>query len=281
MNQTAVSESPAPAGLNHIGLIAGEGDFPHMLARAARSRMIHVTAIGIRGITSPELAEEVDAMHWVEFGQFGKVIEYCHESQVMKAVMAGRIRHNSIFQLRKLDMRGVKLLARTPRKTANALLGAITEEFARENIEIIDSTIFLRECMPAPGLLTPRCQPDENVLADIEFARPIADQLAEMDIGQTLVVRDGTIVAVEAMEGTNLTIIRAGEVAGDGCTVIKTCKPSQDSRFDVPVLGLTTIKKLIQSRCQAIAFPGNEVLFFELEDSIELAQSRGITIYAW
>ena len=127
MNLTAVSDSPALTGLEHIGLIAGEGDFPRMLARAATGRMIQVTAIGINGITSPELAEEVDTMHWVDFGQFGKIIEYCHKSQIRKAVMAGRIRHNSIFQLRKLDIRGVKLLARTPRRTADALLGAVTE----------------------------------------------------------------------------------------------------------------------------------------------------------
>lgn len=268
-------------GLHHLGLIAGEGRFPFLLAKAARDRNISVTAIGISGITSPDLTKEVEMMHWVEFGQFNRLIEICHQAGIHKAMLAGRIKHHSIFQLSKIDRRGIKLLTKATSKKADALLTAITEELARENIQILDSTMLLRECMPPAGLLTPSVPPSPAVLDDINFGRPIAASVAGLDVGQTIVVKQKAVVAVEAMEGTNETITRAGEIAGEGCVVIKVSKPRQDRRFDVPVVGLTTVKKLIQARCSALAFPGGEALFFEREEACALAASRGITIFSW
>ncbi len=267
--------------LDHIGLIAGDGKFPFLLAQAARDRNISVTAIGIRGITPPELADQVDAMLWVEFGQLGRMIDLCHKSGINKAILAGRVKHRSVFQLSSIDRRGLKILATIPSKKADSLLGAFTEELARENIEVLDSTMLLRECMPPAGLLTPGCPPCPAVLEDIAFGRPIADQIAGMDVGQTVIVKSGTIVAVEAMEGTNQVILRAGEVGGEGCVVIKVSKPRQDRRFDVPVVGITTVRKMIQSKCAALAIPGGEALFFDRDEACELAQSHGICIYAW
>jgi DUF1009 family protein len=262
-------------------MIAGEGEFPFRVARAARERNILVTAIGIQGITSPDLARQVHQMHWVEFGKMSRLIELCHEAGFTKAVMVGRIQHNNIFQLTKIDWRGIKMLAKAPTRRADDLLGAVTAELARENIELLDSTLLLRECMPPAGLLTPSCPPGESVLDDIEFGRPLAGALAEMDVGQTLVVKQRTVVAVEAMEGTDKTILRAGDLAGDGCVVIKVCKPNQDRRFDVPVVGLATVRKLVRARCAALAFPGGEILFFEQEAACQMAADHGITIQAW
>ncbi len=281
MPEATVQEPPAKLELGRIGIIAGEGQFPMMLARAARDRHVTVTAIGIRGITAPDLANDVDAMHWVDFGQFSRVIELCHQHGISHAILAGRIKHRSIFQLTKIDARGIKLLAKAPTRKADALLGLVGEEFARENIKLLDSTLLIRECMPGPGLLTPSAPPSQAILDDIEFGRPIADSIAGLDIGQTVVVKNRSIVAVEAMEGTNRTILRAGSIAGEGCVVLKINKPRQDKRFDVPVLGLTTVKKMIQAGAVTLAFPGGEVLFFELEDACSLAASRGISIYAW
>jgi hypothetical protein len=268
-------------GLTHLGMIAGEGEFPFRVARAARDRNIFVTAIGIKGITPPTLANEVNQMHWVDFGKMGRLIELCHESGFGKAVMVGRIHHKNIFKLAKIDWRGIRMLARAPTRRADDLLGVVTGELARENIELLDSTVLLRECMPASGLLTPTCPPDERVLDDIEFGRPIAKSIAGLDVGQSIVVKQRTIVAVEAMEGTDKMILRAGEIGGEGCVVIKVCKPNQDRRFDVPVIGMTTIRKLIQARCAALAFTGGETLFFEQEAACQIATDHGITIYAW
>ncbi|HOE97246.1 MAG TPA: UDP-2,3-diacylglucosamine diphosphatase LpxI [Candidatus Sumerlaeota bacterium] len=270
-----------PLTLRHIGLIAGEGRFPILLAQAARDRGISVTAVGINGITSPELADYVDTMRWVEFGQFNRLIQICHEHNIRQAIMAGRVKHRSIFQISKMDGRGMKLLARSVSRKADDLLGAVTREFAIENIEMLDSTLLLRQCMPPSGLLTPNCPPTQEILDDIEFGKPLANAIAGHDIGQTIVVKQGAVIAVEAMEGTNQTILRAGEIAGEGCVVVKVAKPRQDRRFDVPVLGLTTVKKLIQARGRAIAFPGSQALFFEVEEAVALAESRGITLLAW
>lgn len=281
MPSTAGRESEAASQLDHVGLIAGEGKFPFLLAMAARDRKIAVSAIGVKGITSPALAESVDAMYWVQFGQFNRMIETLHEAGVTKCFLAGRIKHQSIFQLSKLDRRGISLLARTGCRKADSILGAVTDEFARENIEVLESTILMQECMPAPGLLTPQCPPSKEVSEDIEFGRPIAQSLAGLDVGQTIVVKQKSIVAVEAMEGTDQTILRAGEFAGEGCVVIKIDKPMQDRRFDVPVVGLTTVKKLIQTRCSALAIPGDSALFFDREEACALAASRGITLLAW
>lgn len=281
--QTAPAlDSCSTSDLRHLGLIAGEGQFPFLLARAARDRKISVTAIGIKGTTSPALADEVDEMLWVDFGQFDRLIKLCHQAGIQKAIMAGRIKHQSIFQLAtKIDLRGIKILARASSKRADALLGVITDELARENIEILDSTLLMRRCMPPAGLLTPSVPASARVMDDIHFGHPIAHAVAGHDIGQTIVVKEKAIVAVEAMEGTDATILRAGEIAGAGCVVIKVSKPRQDKRFDVPVIGITTVEKMIRARCAALAIPGGEALFFEREQACALAAEHGITIYAW
>lgn len=282
MQIAPVYDTCSASDLRHLGLIAGEGQFPFLLARAAHDRNIRVTAIGINGTTSPELAHEVDMMYWVDFGQFNRLIELCHQAGFHKAMMAGRIKHQSIFQLAtKIDMRGIKLLAKASSRKADALLGAITDELARENIEILDSTLLMRKCMPPAGLLTPGVPPSAGVMEDIHFGRPIATAVAGIDIGQTIVVKQKAVIAVEAMEGTNEAILRAGELAGRGCVVIKVSKPRQDKRFDVPVVGLTTVEKMIRAGCAALAIPGGEALFFEREEACALAAEHGITIFAW
>jgi DUF1009 family protein len=268
--------------LEHIGMIAGEGDFPFLVARAARDRGIQVSAIGIDGITNPKLADEVADMRWVEFGKMNRLIELCHQSGITRAVMVGRIHHNNIFKLATMiDWRGIKMLAKAPTRRANDLLGAVTAELAREKIELLDSTLLLRECMPGSGLLTPDRPPSEQVMDDIEFGRPLARSIAGLDVGQTIVVKQRAIVAVEAMEGTDQTILRAGEIAGAGCVVIKVNKPKQDRRFDVPILGMGTVRQMIRAECAALAFPGGQALFFEQDAACRLAADHGISIYAW
>jgi UDP-2,3-diacylglucosamine hydrolase len=283
---TTSSAQPAPlpdsaeASIDHLGLVAGEGDFPLLVARAARSRAIPVTAIGVLGVTSPELETHVSVMHWVKFGQFDRAIRLLQSGGVRKLIMVGRVKHSDVFKLTSIDMRGLKLLGRLANKKADTILGVIAQELAKEDLEVIDSTLFLRDCMPPPGLLTPNVPPSREIMRDIEFGIEHAKSLAGLDIGQSIVVKSQTVVAVEAMEGTDATILRAGEVAGDGIVLCKVAKPRQDKRFDVPVLGLTTVRKIAQAGGAAIAFPGREVLFFDLEAAVAEAEANRICILA-
>jgi len=263
--------------IDRLGLIAGEGAFPLLIARAARDFAVPVTAFGLRGVTPPELESEVNNMHWLEMGQFDRLIRLFHEDGISKTIMAGRIKHTSIFQLVKIDRRGLKLMARMLNKKANSVLGVFTSELESENIQVLDSTLFLKNCMPPKGLLTRR-RPSKEIERDIQFGFDLAKQIAGLDVGQTVVVKGQTVVAVEAMEGTDATIERAGEIAGKGIVVVKVSKPQQDRRFDVPVLGLTTIKKLARARGAALAFSGDETLFFDQREAIALAEENKITI---
>lgn len=271
---------PPNIEVDHLGLLAGEGDFPKLIARAARSRSVPVTAIGVENVTSPDLESEVTSMLWVKFGQFDRVIRLFQSHGISKTILAGRVKHSSIFELAKIDRRGMKMMARLANKKADSLLGVLIQEFEQEKIEVLDSTIFLRGCMPPPGLLTPAVPPSDEIREDIAFGIDLARRIAGMDIGQTVIVKSKTVVAVEAMEGTNGAIERGGEVAGDNIVVVKVSKPEQDKRFDIPVVGRVTIEKMVQAKAAALAFPGNEILFFDQEETVELAAANNICILA-
>lgn len=266
--------------IGRLGLLAGEGAFPLMVARAARSHEVSVVAVGVEGLTIPDLEAEVDVMHWVRFGQFDSMIRVLQGEGITKLILAGRIKHNSIFQWTRIDARGRRLMARVATRKADSLLAAVTQEFANENIEVLDSTLFLRGCMPGAGLLTPKAPPDARVRQDIEFGLKDAREIARLDIGQTIVVKNKSVVAVEAMEGTDRTIARAAELAGEGIVVVKVNKPNQDRRFDVPVVGSTTINGLIAARAAALAFPADEILFFDRAESCARAENHGVTVIA-
>lgn len=280
MSSTVVNGEEAGLGLDHLGLFAGEGDFPVLVARAARSRGISVTAVGIEGLTSPDLASTVSAMHWVKFGKFDTAVRLLVANGVSKLILAGRIKHSSIFQLVGIDARIRRLLTRLATRKANSILGEITQELEKDGIEVLDSTIFLRDCMPKAGLLTPACPVSEEIEQDIEFGLEHARKMASLDIGQTVVVKSMSVVAVEAMEGTSETILRGGRIAGEGTVVVKVHKPNQDRRFDVPVLGLKTIHKMIVAHSAALAMAAEEVLLFDRQKVIELAEKHGISVIA-
>ncbi len=281
-----MSSSALQAALPHpdlgeitkLGLIAGEGAFPFLVARAARDFSIPVTAFGVRGITSSDLEAEVETIHWMEIGQFGRLIRTCHAEGISNAVMCGRVKHSSIFQLTRIDGRGLKMLAKMVNKKANSILGVVTQELERENIHVLDSTLFLRSFMPGKGLLTSLRPPNSDVRKDIEFGHELAKQIAGLDVGQTVVVKGLSVVAVEAMEGTDAAILRGGQIAGPGVVVVKVSKPQQDKRFDVPVFGITTIQKMIEVKAAALAFSADETLFFDQAEAVDLAQSHKITL---
>lgn len=263
------------------GLIAGNGDFPFLVLEGARSRGIEMAVIAIREEASPALERISKRLHWVSLGQLSRAIELLHQEGVKQAVMAGQVRHNKIFSSIRPDWRLAKLLFSLPAKNTDSLIGAVARVLGEEGIELVDSTKFLGPLLPAAGVLTQRV-PDEPEAADIEYGRRIAQQIAGLDLGQTVVVRDRACVAIEAMEGTDEAIERAARIAGgQRLVVIKVSKPNQDMRFDVPVVGVKTIEVMRQSHATALAIDAGRTLLFDRDALIRAADDAGIAIQAF
>lgn len=271
-------QAPSSNITGKIAIIAGQGDFPLLIARAARSNGTDLLAICINGFTSPELPTLAAEHVWVELGQVGKVFDLLKQHGVSHVMMAGRIHHNTIFQYRHFDWRAMKMLAKAASKRADALLEMVCEELAREGITVMESSAFLHHLMPEPGLLTPRRELTADESQNVEFGFPIAKAVAGYDIGQTIVVKDRMIVAVEGLEGTDKCIKRAGELAGPGCIVIKVSKPRQDLRFDIPIVGPGTIKSMAAAGATALALSSGRSLIFHREQVVTMAEKANIAI---
>lgn len=262
------------------GLIAGSGRFPFLVLEGARSQGIEMAVIAIREEASPELERAARRFHWVSLGELSKAIELLRKEGVQQAVMAGQVKHNKIFSAIRPDWRLAKLLFSLPKKNTDALIGAVAKVLADEGIHLVDSTAFLKPLVPEPGVLTRRA-PDSREAADISYGLGVARQIAAMDIGQTVIISDCACIAVEAMEGTDEAIARAARLAaGKPLVVIKVSKPSQDMRFDVPVIGLPTIEQMRQSGATALAVDAGKTLFFDRTRLIEAADAAGIAIEA-
>ena len=263
------------------GLIAGNGDFPFLVLEGARSRGIEMAVIAIKEEASPALGKVSKRIHWVSLGDLSKAIEILHSEGVKQAVMAGQVKHNKIFSSIRPDWRLAKLLLSLPSKNTDSLIGAVARVLGDEGIQLVDSTKFLGTLLPAEGILTKRAPNDEEA-ADIAYGMRVAERIAELDLGQTVVVRDRACVAVEAMEGTDETIGRAARiVGGQRLVVVKISKPEQDMRFDVPVIGLKTIEVMQRSHATALAIHARRTLLFEREALIRAADDAGIAIRAF
>ena len=263
------------------GLIAGNGDFPFLVLEGARSKGIDMAVIAIREEASPALEQEAKRLHWISLGELSRGIELLHQEGVKHAVMAGQVKHNKIFSAIRPDWRLAKLLLALPRKNTDSLIGAIARVLQDEGIELVDSTKFLGSLLPATGVLTRRA-PNESEAGDIEYGRRIARQIAGLDLGQTVVVRDRACVAIEAMEGTDETIERAARIAGgQRLVVVKVSKPYQDMRFDVPVIGARTIEVMGRSNATALAIDAGRTLLFKRDALIDAANASGIAIQAF
>jgi len=272
------SNSPENAGW---GLIAGNGDFPFLVLEGARSRGIEMAVIAIREEASPALARAAKRLHWVSLGELSRTIELLHQEGVERAVMAGQVKHNKIFSSIRPDWKLAKLLFSLPAKNTDSLIGAVARVLEEEGIQLVDSTKFLGPLLPAMGILTRRA-PDESEAADIAYGRQVAQQIAGLDLGQTVVVRDRACVAVEAMEGTDETIERAARIAGgQRLVVVKVSKPHQDMRFDVPVIGLQTIEVMRRSHASALAIDAGRTLLFDRDALLCAADDASIAIEAF
>jgi DUF1009 family protein len=259
------------------GMIAGNGQFPFLVAEGARKSGASLAIVAIREETDPRIEETADIVTWVGIGQLGKMLSFFKQHGVDKAIMAGQVRHVQIFSGAIPDVRMVKMLWKLPRRNTDALIGGVAEELAKEGITLIDSTYFIQDQLAPGGVLTKR-SPDKRERENVEYGLHIARGIAGLDLGQTIVVRSRACVAIEAMEGTDATIRRAGELANGKLTVVKVAKPGQDMRFDVPVVGVPTVEVMIEAGATCLSVTAGKTLIFDRDAMTALADKHKITI---
>lgn len=265
--------------MDKVGLIAGNGKLPLLFARAAKKAQMQVVAIAIREETDPDLAALVDNIHWIHVGQLKTLIEILKQEQVTKAVMAGQIRHKLLFSDIELDEELKKLLLGLKDKRTDTILGAVALRLGQLGIQLIDSTTFIKDYLPAAGVLT-QCVPTPAQSDDIQFGLSIAKTVAGADIGQTVVVKDKVVLSVEAIEGTDEAIRRGSAYCHGGAVVVKVSKPNQDMRFDIPLIGKNTIETLIREKAAVLAFESGKTLLLDKEQVISEANKHRICIVA-
>lgn len=261
-----------------IGLIAGNGQFPILFARAAKSEGREIIAIAVREETAPELEDCVDKLYWVGVGEFSEFLNILKKEKLKKVVMAGQIRPTHIFnQTISKDETLIKFLKKVKDKRADSLLGGIARILRKMGVKLLDSTIFLKDHLVPSGSLT-RLKPTPSQWQDIHFGRKIARHIAGLDIGQTVVVKDKAVLAVEAIEGTDETIRRGGALCRSGAVVVKVSKPHQDMRFDIPLVGPNTLESLTSSYCAVLAMEAGKTLILEKERCLKTADENNICL---
>jgi DUF1009 family protein len=286
--------------MQKLGLIAGNGRFPFLLLEAARAHNLTVVVAAIKEETDPEINARAAAdpsihVHWLSLGELSRLIETFHAEGITRAVMAGQVKHKQIFSSIRPDWRLAKLLLNLRTRNTDMLLGAVAKVLADEGIELISSTTYLEPLLARPGVLTRRA-PDEEEGKDIAYGRTVAHAIAAYDLGQTVVIAAQACVAVEAMEGTDATIARAGELFRTidipaendtgtstlrrSLTVVKVAKPNQDMRFDVPVVGVGTIHTMQTAGATCLAVEAAKTLLFDPAAIIAAADQAGIAMVA-
>ena len=261
-----------------VGLIAGNGRFPFLAAAGARRAGRRVLAVAIREEADPALEAAVDELHWVGLGQLGRCIDVLKAGGAREAVMAGQVKHRQIFSGLIPDLKLMGVLARLAVKSTDSLIGGVADALAREGITLLPSTAFLADQMAGAGAMTRR-RPSGDETRDIEYGERVARVLAGMDLGQTVAVKDRAAVALEAMEGTDEVIRRAGGIAGAGVVVVKVAKPRQDMRFDVPVVGRGTLAAMADAGARVLAVDAVRTLLIDKAEF--LAEADGQQIAVW
>ena len=265
--------------MKKIGLIAGNGTFPIVFARAAKQKGLQVIAVAHEGETLPELAQWVDALFWVKVGQLGKLITIFKEQGVTDVLMAGGIKKTHFFSGARPDLRGVAMLAKMVHKKDDSLLRAVADELESDGIMVRASTLYLDNIVAKPGVLTKR-KPSNAERLDIGFGWQMAKEIGRLDIGQTVVLKDQVILAVEAIEGTDEAIRRGGQLCSGGAVIVKTCKPQQDLRFDLPAIGPLTIETMNEVKASCLAVEAGKTIILDGNAVIESADRTGIAIVA-
>jgi hypothetical protein len=265
-----------------LGIIAGNGEFPLILARSARQLGAGpIVAAAFDGETNPEINQLVDHADWIKLGQLNKLIEVFTSRGVKRAVMAGGITPSNLFKNLRLDLRMTTVALRLKERNAETIFGAIASEMAKDGVELIDPRPFLGESVPPPGVLT-RLKPSKDQTEDIEFGLRIARAVSALDIGQTVVVKKGTVLAVEGFEGTDECIRRGGALAGEkgGALVVKVSKPEHDFRFDIPCVGEKTIESCRVARISVMAVEAGRSLLLDKDKLLKAANEAGMCLVA-
>ena len=264
--------------MRKIGIIAGEGEFPLLFAQEARHRGIEVVTVAVENHTLAEINQYSDSIEWISLGKLGALVQFFKQQQVQEAVMAGRVPKPDLIQgTIDADAQFLAVLAKTPDQRDTTLLNALISELEKSGIRLLDSSLFLQSHLAREGVLGKQ-RPSSAHWKDIELGKEAAKKLGELDIGQTVVVKNRTVVAVEGLEGTDETIHRAGKIAGEGIVVVKMARPNQDMRFDIPLIGLLTLKTLIEAKATALALEARKTILMDREELIALADRSGISI---
>jgi len=263
--------------LDHLGIIAGNGIYPQALAKAARSAGVtKISAVAFNGETDPKIGELVDQIFWLRVGELNRLLTVFRECGARQAIMAGQIAPRNLFDLHP-DWRALLLLAKLKRRNAESIFSAIAVELEKIGVTLLPATTFLEQFLAPNGLIVgPKLSRRERL--EIEFGWEIAKRIALLDIGQTIVVKNGTVLAVEGLDGTNETIRRGGAIGGSGVVVIKISKPNQDLRFDIPVIGMETIGVAAEAKVRVIAVEAGRTLLLEADRVREAASRASISI---
>jgi DUF1009 family protein len=265
-----------------LGLIAGNGRFPFLVLEAARRAGYRVTVVALKEEAFPDLESAAQRppaadLHWVSLGQLGTWMKILERSGVTEAVMAGQVRHTKLFSDIVPDLTAIGVLMKLKTRNTDAIIAAVADALKERGITLLDSTALLAPLLAAAGVLTRRA-PNEEEQRDLDFGYRIADAIAGLDIGQTIAVKSAAVVAIEAMEGTDAVITRAGSLAGSGVRIVKVAKPKQDMRFDVPVVGVSTIETMQKVGATALSVDAGKTLMIDGDAIVHAADESGIAI---
>lgn len=263
--------------MDKIGLIAGSGKFPLLVADSARRKGLKVIAVAYKGETMPELASIVDEIAWIGLGQYGHLLSAFKSRGINHVLMAGAITKANMFTGVMPDLKGLALIGKLLIFHDDDILRAVARELEKEGINVVSSVTYLPELLAPSGCLTKR-KPSKEEMEDIEFGWIVAKELGHLDIGHCIVVRRKVVLAVEAIEGTDKAILRGGAIAKEKAVVVKVSKPNQDFRFDLPAVGLNTIKVMSTVDASVLAIEAGKTLIFDKEEMIRLADSKSISI---
>lgn len=266
--------------MERIGLLAGIGALPVEIARAAKELGYEVYAVALLPDTDQRLKDYADDYQDIHVMKVGKILKYLKKNDIHKVTMIGKVTKEVLFAKKTLpDLKAMQILMRVPDRKDDTIMLAIIDELKKIDVEVFDQTELIRRLMPHKGVLTKR-QPTEDERRDMEFGFQMAKEIGRMDVGQTVVVKDMAVMALEAIEGTDACILRGGKLAGGGAVVAKVAKPEQDSRFDVPTVGLKTMQSMVEVGVRALVMEADATLFVERDEVIALAEANGITIVA-
>jgi DUF1009 family protein len=262
-----------------LGIIAGNGVYPRLLADGARRAGVEkIVAAAFTDETDPVLERHVNVLEWMRVGQLSRLLKFFSSQGIQHVIMAGQIAPKNLFDLRP-DLKALMLLGKLKQRNAESIFAAIADELAKIDVDLLPATTFLEDSLARPGLITgPKLSPRQEL--DVELGWNVAKEIARLDIGQTIVVKNGTIVAVEALEGTNEAIKRGGTLAREGAVMVKVSKPDQDMRFDVPVIGVETIRVAAEAKLRVIAIEAGKTLLLERDAVIASSTSSNMSVVA-